>query len=56
MDRTLPALPPHREGEQLPVEEFSATVETFAGRVHLEWDSGELVSKPTASAAVKVGR
>jgi hypothetical protein len=22
------------------VEEFSATAETFAGRVHVEWDSG----------------
>ena len=44
MDTTLPALSPHPEGEQPPVEEFSATAETFAGRVHLEWASGELVT------------
>ena len=44
MDTTLPALSPHPEGEQPPVEEFSATAGTFAGRVHLEWDSGELVT------------
>src|SRR6202011_1171671 len=25
--------------EQPPVEEFSATADTFAGRVHVEWDS-----------------
>jgi hypothetical protein len=40
MDRSLPALLPHRAGEQPSVEEFSATAETFAGRVHVEWDSG----------------
>jgi Transposase DDE domain group 1 len=39
MDRLLPALPPHPTGEQPSVEEYSATAETFAGRVHVEWDS-----------------
>jgi hypothetical protein len=39
MDPLLPALPPHPTGEQPSVEEFSATAETFAGRVHVEWDS-----------------
>ena len=38
MDTFLPALPPHPTGEQPSVEEFSATAETFAGRVHVEWD------------------
>ena len=37
---SLPALLPHPVGEQPLVEEFSATAETFAGRVHVEWDSG----------------
>ena len=40
MVTSLPALWPHPEGEQPLVEEFSATAETFAGRVHVEWDSG----------------
>ena len=40
MDTSLPALSPHPAGEQPSVEEFSATAETFAGRVHVEWDSG----------------
>src|SRR3982074_2044229 len=40
MDTFLPSLPPHPTGEQPSVEEFSATAETFAGRVHVEWDSG----------------
>ena len=39
MDTSLPALLPHPAGEQPSVEEFSATAETFAGRVHVEWDS-----------------
>ena len=39
MDTLLPALPPHPTGEQPSVEEFSATAETFAGWVHVEWDS-----------------
>ena len=39
MDAFLPALPPHLAGEQPSVEEFSATAETFAGRVHVEWDT-----------------
>ncbi len=40
MNPPLPALLPHPAGEQPLVEEFSATAETFAGRVHVEWDSG----------------
>ena len=40
MVTSLPAPWPHPEGEQPLVEEFSATAETFAGRVHVEWDSG----------------
>src|SRR5258708_37494576 len=40
MDASLPALLAHPAGEQPLVEEFSATAETFAGRVHVEWDSG----------------
>ena len=39
MDTSLSALPPHPTGEQPSVEEYSATAETFAGRVHVEWDS-----------------
>jgi hypothetical protein len=38
MEPSLPALLPHPVGEQPLVEEFSATAETFAGRVHVEWD------------------
>src|SRR2546430_15448132 len=44
MSTTLSTLLPHPEGEQPSVEEFSATAETFAGRVHIEWDSGGLVT------------
>src|ERR1700749_568947 len=44
MDPSLPALTPHPMGEQPSVEEFSATAETFAGRVHVEWDSDGLVT------------
>jgi hypothetical protein len=40
MEPSLPVLLPHPVGEQPSVEEFSATAETFAGRVHVEWDSG----------------
>jgi hypothetical protein len=40
MATSLPALWPHPEGEQPLEEEFSATAETIAGRVHVEWDSG----------------
>jgi hypothetical protein len=29
----------HPVGEQLEVEEWSAVAETFAGRVHVEWDT-----------------
>ena len=35
---------PHPEGEQPSVEDWSATADTFAGRVHVEWDSGDLVT------------
>ena len=38
MEPSLPALLPHPVGEQPLVEEFSATAERFAGRVHVEWD------------------
>ena len=31
-------------GEQPSVEEFTATAETFGGRVHVEWDSGGRVT------------
>src|SRR4051812_17123802 len=44
MSTTLSTLLPHPEGEQPSVEEFSATAETFAGRVHVEWDSDGLVT------------
>src|SRR5947199_119644 len=44
MNTTLSTLLPHPEGEQPSVEEFAATAETFAGRVHVEWDSDGLVT------------
>src|SRR5438045_5393406 len=44
MSTTLSTLLPHPEGEQPTVEEFSATAETFAGRVHVEWNSDGLVT------------
>src|SRR5438270_3724528 len=44
MSTTPSTLLPHPEGEQPSVEEFSATAETFAGRVHVEWDSDGLVT------------
>src|SRR2546429_5922034 len=44
MTTTLSTLLPHPEGEQPSVEEFAATAETFAGRVHGEWDSDGLVT------------
>ena len=44
MSTTRSTLLPHPEGEQPSVEEFSATAETFAGRVHVEWDSDGLVT------------
>src|SRR5258705_12986922 len=44
MSTILSTLLPHPEGEQPSVEEFSATAETFAGRVHVEWDSDGLVT------------
>jgi hypothetical protein len=44
MEPTHPVYSPHPAGEQPLVEEFSATAETFAGRVHVEWDSGGQVT------------
>src|SRR5712672_2748500 len=44
MDTSLPAHRPHPAGEQPSVEDRSATADTFAGRVHVEWDSGGLVT------------
>jgi hypothetical protein len=44
MNRSLPAVSPHPEGEQPSVEDWSATADTFAGRVHVEWDSDGLVT------------
>ena len=44
MSTTLSTHLPHPEGEQPSVEGFSATAETFAGRVHVEWDSDGLVT------------
>src|SRR5690348_5669359 len=44
MRTMLSTLLPHPKGEQPSVEEFSATAETFAGRVHVEWDSDGLVT------------
>src|SRR4051812_19171039 len=44
MSTTLSTLLRHPEGEQPLVEGFSATAETFAGRVHVEWDSDGLVT------------
>jgi hypothetical protein len=44
MTRSLPAFLPHPAGEQPLVEEFSATADTFAGRVHVEWDHDEQVT------------
>ena len=40
MEPTVAAHLPHPAGEQPLVEAFCATAETFAGRVHVEWDSG----------------
>ena len=44
MDPFQPALSPHPAGEQLSVEDWSAMADTFAGRVHVEWDRGGLVT------------
>src|SRR5258705_12983961 len=44
MDTSLPAHRAHPAGEQPSVEDWSATADTFAGRVHVEWDSGGLVT------------
>jgi len=34
----------HPTGEQPPVEEPSTTADTFAGRVHIEWDASAPVT------------
>jgi hypothetical protein len=44
MDTSLPAHPPHPAGGQPSVEDWSATADTFGGRVHVEWDNGGLVT------------
>jgi hypothetical protein len=44
MDPFQPALSPHPAGEQPSVEDWSATADTFAGRVYVEWDRGGLVT------------
>src|SRR6266513_3975111 len=44
MSTMLSTLLPHPEGEQPSVAEFSATAETSAGRVHVEWDSDGMVT------------
>ena len=44
MDPFQPALSRHPAGEQPSVEDWSATADTFAGRVHVEWDRGGLVT------------
>src|SRR5579864_7525061 len=44
MNTSVASISAHPEGEQPPVEEFSATADTFGGRVHVEWDSGEQVT------------
>src|SRR5271170_3722449 len=44
MKPDLPSPSAHPAGEQPSVEEFSATAETFAGRVHVEWDSDSQVT------------
>jgi hypothetical protein len=40
MDAALPSAPAHLAGEQPSVEEWRASADTFAGRVHVEWDGG----------------
>ena len=40
MDVALPSAPAHPAGEQPSVEEWRASADTFAGRVHVEWDGG----------------
>src|SRR4029077_5130956 len=44
MDPSLPVLSPHPAGEQPSVEDWSATADTVAGRVHVEWDRGGAVT------------
>jgi len=44
MDVDLPAVSPHPSGEQPSVEEWRASADTFAGRVHVEWDGGGRVT------------
>ena len=44
MDANLPSIPAHPAGEQPLVEAWRASADTFAGRVHVEWDSSEPVT------------
>jgi len=45
MDTFLTGLSPHLQREQQRlVDELLANAETFAGRVHVEWDSGGLAT------------
>jgi Transposase DDE domain group 1 len=44
MGTNLTELPAHPEGEQPAVEEWTAVAETFAGRVHIEWDAAAPVT------------
>ena len=44
MSAVIPANADHPVGEQLEVESWSATADTFAGRVHVEWDSSGSVT------------
>src|ERR1035441_7046941 len=39
MTHPNPGAVTHPAGEQPPVEEPSAIVDTFAGRIHIEWDA-----------------
>src|SRR5215475_1562030 len=44
MSALIPANADHPVGEQLEVERGWTTADTFAGRVHVEWDSTESVT------------
>ncbi|MGA3397984.1 MAG: hypothetical protein ABSC95_02090 [Acetobacteraceae bacterium] len=44
MIREQQGLPAHPAGEQPKVEPWSTIADTFAGRVHVEWDAEALVT------------
>lgn len=44
MTQQTPGAVTHRSGEQPSVEDWSAIADTFAGRVHIEWDSAAPVT------------